>query len=147
MALDLRTLVWLVWGRNIEKKPRRATRRGVPRDSRYCAWIRTHRCAACGSNWLVEAAHTGSDGGMSMKASDYSCVPLCKECHTGGSNSYHRIGKLRFEEASGMDFTELVGKLNAAWKVERGGKVVASERPSPPRSETGSSGAAEKEVA
>ncbi len=28
-----------------------------------------------------DPAHTGTDGGTAEKASDYSCVPLCRVCH------------------------------------------------------------------
>jgi len=34
---------------------------------------------------------------MSMKASDYSCVPLCADCHMRGPVAYHRIGKRALE--------------------------------------------------
>src|ERR1017187_4447379 len=50
-------------------------------------------CIACGIEGRSEAAHTGSDGGMSMKASDYSWVPLCSGCHTQAPGAYHRVGK------------------------------------------------------
>jgi hypothetical protein len=49
------------------------------------------RVLPCGVEGRSEAAHTGSDGGMSMKASDRSCVPLCADCHTQRADSYHRI--------------------------------------------------------
>ncbi len=97
---------------------RRAGRRGPARDSRYKAWIRTLPCAKCGSRHQVEAAHTGSDGGMRQKASDYSCVPLCYDDHQGAPDSYHRIdgGREGFERANGLSFLELVERLNAAYR-------------------------------
>src|ERR1039458_5850827 len=120
MALDIRTLVWLVLGRNAERKPRRTeSRRGPSRDSAYRAWIRTLSCSCCGSRWQIEAAHTGSEGGMSQKASDFSCVPLCRDCHTAGREAYHRIGKLAFERKWGIDFFDLVRALNIAWTVKK----------------------------
>jgi hypothetical protein len=60
----------------------------------------------------------GSDGGISQKASDYSCVPLCRNCHTGGRYTYHRVGKVEFERRYGVDFTLLVRALNIAHKAE-----------------------------
>ncbi len=117
MSVSLGALVWLVLGRNVEPQPRRVERRGPSRDPLYRAWIRTLPCASCGSHCLIEAAHTASDGGMSQKASDYSCVPLCRNCHTGGSNAYHRIGKLEFERIYCIDFVDLVRALNIAWTV------------------------------
>ena len=118
MELNSRTLVWLVLGRNSERKPRRKERRGPSRDSCYRAWVRTLPCVACGSRWQIEAAHTGSEGGMSQKASDYSCVPLCRSCHTAGRFAYHRVGRLEFETRYGVDFVDLVRALNIAWTVK-----------------------------
>jgi hypothetical protein len=39
MGVNLRTLVWLVLGRNLEPKPRRVKRRGPVRDAGYREWI------------------------------------------------------------------------------------------------------------
>jgi hypothetical protein len=64
-----------------------------------------------------EAAHTGNDGGMSMKASDYSCVPLCYNCHTQAPSAYHRIGKRAFERVHDVCFAAEVRRLNAIWKA------------------------------
>jgi hypothetical protein len=126
--ISLRVLVWALWKANLEQKPRRKRlRQGPPRDPRYMAWIRTLPCAVCGSRWRVEAAHTGCDGGMSQKASDYSCVPLCRYCHTGGRGAYHRIGKLEFERSYGIDLLALVRALNFGWEereANAGGEPV-----------------------
>ena len=119
MELNSRTLVWLVLGWNSERKPRRKERRGPSRDSCYRSWVRTLPCVACGSRWQIEAAHTGAEGGMSQKASDYSCVPLCRSCHTAGRTAYHRIGKLEFERKYGINFMDLVRALNIAWTVKK----------------------------
>ena len=90
-------LAWALYGRNSERLPHSKARKGPPRDEDYKTWIRTLPCSACGNEGRSEASHTGSDGGMSMKASDYSCVPLCRECHLTGPYAYHRIGKRAFE--------------------------------------------------
>ncbi len=119
MPRDMRTVLWLVLGRNQEPRPRPTKRRGPPRDATYRAWIRTMACAACGSKRHVEAAHTGLDGGMSQKAGDYSCVPLCWICHTGGKSAYHRIGRRAFERTHGIALAELVGELNRLWQSRK----------------------------
>ena len=116
MELSLRVLIWALRKVHLEEKRWRKSRGGPPRDPRYRAWIRTLPCAVCGSRWRVEAAHTGSDGGMSLKASDYSCVPLCRYCHTGGRGAYHRIGKLDFERSHGINLAALVRALNFRWE-------------------------------
>jgi hypothetical protein len=89
------------------RSPRRRTGRGPVRDWKYKSWIRTLPCAHCGSTYGIEAAHTGSDGGMRQKASDLSCVPLCHDCHQAHPVSYHRD-----RAAMGMDFAALVRRLN-----------------------------------
>ena len=78
--------------------------KGPPRDDRFKAWIRTLPCLCCGVAGRSEAAHTGSDGGMGIKASDYTCIPLCPACHTQGPYAYHRIGKRPFEKRFRLDF-------------------------------------------
>jgi len=119
MPHDIRTVLWLVLGRKQGSRPRRAQRRGPTRNATYRAWIRTQPCVACGSKRNVEAAHTGSDGGMSQKAGDYSCVPLCWTCHTGGRSAYHRIGRRAFERTNGIALEELVDELNRLWQCHK----------------------------
>ncbi len=100
--------MYLVHGRKrARRSPRRRTGRGPVRDHKYKAWIRTLPCAACGTTHGIEAAHTGSDGGMRQKASDLSCVPLCNDCHQSAPVSYHRN-----REGLGIDFPALVSRLN-----------------------------------
>jgi hypothetical protein len=53
---------------------------------------------------------------MSMKASDYSCVPLCPECHTRGPVAYHRIGKHAFERVRCLRFASIAARLKREWK-------------------------------
>jgi hypothetical protein len=48
---------------------------------------------------------------MSMKSSDYSCVPLRQDCHTLAPGAYHRIGKQAFEASRGLSFVVLVARL------------------------------------
>jgi hypothetical protein len=91
-------------------------RKGPPRDEAFKAWIRTLDCCACGRSAPSEAAHTGSDGGMSMKASDYSCVPLCADCHTLGAGAYHRVGKRAFERRHRLKCADVCRRLRAAWR-------------------------------
>ena len=93
-----------------------ASQRAPARDEGYEAWIRTLPCCGCAVEGRSEAAHTGTDGGMSMKASDYSCVPLCADCHTRAPGAYHRIGKRAFETARGLRFSALVAQLRREWQ-------------------------------
>ena len=108
-------LAWAVHGRRLPQRAMASTRKGPPRDEDYKAWIRTLPCVACGMEGRSEAAHTGADGGMSMKASDYSCVPLCADCHAGAPGAYHRIGRREFERARGLCFADVVARLSEEW--------------------------------
>jgi hypothetical protein len=56
---------------------------------------------------------------MAQKASDYSCVPLCHDCHTAGPASYHVLGYLEFECRHSLDIDELVRRLTGLWFRER----------------------------
>jgi hypothetical protein len=100
------------------RKPSEKERRGPERNEPYRAWIRTLACTACGIEGRSEAAHTGRDGGMSQKASDLSCIPLCRDCHTMRADSYHRIdgGKRAFERRYHVSFAREVKRLNAEWR-------------------------------
>jgi hypothetical protein len=99
------------------KSPRKATSstNKPARNWRYRAWIRSLPCAGCGLEPAGEAAHTGNDGGMSQKPSDWSCIPLCRDCHTLGPQAYHRVGKAAFEVCRNVWLAELVKRLNRIW--------------------------------
>ena len=107
---------WLareVLGQDIGRKPPQKARRASPaRDRKYRAWIRSLPSAVSGKG-PCEACHTGSDGGASMKASDYSCIPLIPEEH----REYHWIGKPAFEQKYRLDCEGLVRRLNREWKL------------------------------
>lgn len=94
------------------KSPRRRSGRGPSRNWKYRAWIRSLPCAACGAP-DSQAAHTGKDGGMAQKPSDYSCIPFCVECHAEYDNGME--SKALFEKAAGIDTAELVRRLNHDW--------------------------------
>ena len=56
-----------------------------------------------------------------MKSSDYSCIPLCPDCHRVGRFAYHRVGRAEFLLRWRIDLRELVELLNAAWRALRAG--------------------------
>jgi hypothetical protein len=112
-------LAWAIHGRKPQRRATSPTRKGPPRDETYLAWIREMPCIACGVEGRSVSAHTGTDGGMSQKASDYSCVPLCADCHTQAPGAYHRIGKWAFEERHGLSSARMVERLNAEWRELR----------------------------
>lgn len=93
------------------RRRRRAARRGPSRNWKYLAWIRSLPSAVSGIEGACEAAHTGSDGGMRQKASDYSCIPLTIEEH----REYHQIGKAAFERRHGIDCQDIARDLAGTW--------------------------------
>lgn len=108
---------WLhtqVWDTPPPRKKRsgkkRHHRRGPARNWKYKAWIRGLPSCVSGQTGC-EAAHTGTDGGMRQKPSDYSCVPLTPEEH----REYHQHGKQAFEQKYSISFEMEVKKLNSVW--------------------------------
>ncbi len=97
-------------------KKRAKPRKGPERSEAYKRWIRTLPCLSCGLEGKSEAAHTGTDGGMRMKASDYSCLPLCPACHTRNPDAYHSPGgKARLEARIGRACAEAAGELRGRY--------------------------------
>lgn len=114
MTRTMRYLRYVVLGETTHPRaPRKKARRGPPRSWKYRWWIRTLPCLICGGK--AEAAHTGSDGGTSMKASDYSCVPLCHGCHQSATGAYHQTCREAFEQKHGISFVAIVRELNRYW--------------------------------
>jgi hypothetical protein len=117
--VNLSRLVYLITG---AQKPRkqRTRRKFRPNENRsrdYKAWIRTLDCVVPWCSFHpVHAAHTGTDGGTAIKASDWSCAPICAIHHV----VYHRIGRKAFEVRYRLNFASLVEKLNGIFRELRG---------------------------
>ena len=109
-----------ILGRPPRRVPTRRHARWPHVDAAYLAWVRTLPCLLCGAH--AEAAHTGHDGGMALKASDRSCVPLCHRCHRTGARSYHAIGRRAFAALWCLDFDAVVARLNAQYAARGGQK-------------------------
>ncbi len=106
-----RWLMYAVHGeRSSRRAPRRRARRGPARNWKYRRWIRSLPSAVSGALGC-EAAHTGDDGGMAQKPSDYTCLPLTPAEHI----EYHRFGRTAFETRHGLDCRALVKRLNHDW--------------------------------
>jgi hypothetical protein len=54
-----------------------------------------------------------------MKSSDFSCIPLCSNCHTFGPESYHVLGRGAWEAHHAVDAGELVRRLTGLRFRER----------------------------
>jgi hypothetical protein len=122
VSIFSRRIYYAVHGvRPAERRLRRRSyaKRGPARDWKYLAWVRSLPCLVCGRA-PAEAAHTGSDGGLRQKSSDYSCVPLCREHHTMASRSYHAGSRAEFERRHGIDLAVVVENLNAEfWEGQK----------------------------
>lgn len=62
---------------------------GRYRSEPYMQWVRGHECCIAGKaghvcSGKIEAHHVrlGTDGGASLKPSDWWCVPLCSGAHS-----------------------------------------------------------------
>jgi hypothetical protein len=89
------------------------------RNDAYLRWLRKWPCIACKRQFRIEAAHTGPHG-LGTKSSDYSCIPLCHECH----RQLHRIGPVDFQEAWFLEFSELRAMYRAIFD-ERAARKAA----------------------
>lgn len=101
--------------RKLPKKPKRETRF---RSQRHLKHVRSFACCACDSEVNIEAAHVrlGSDGGMSMKPSDFYAVPLCGGPH-GCHQRQHTQGERTFWH--GKDVQAVMGELIRTSPVRR----------------------------
>jgi len=87
------------------------------RDEAYRKWIKTRWCLACGRNWNIDPAHTGPHG-PSQKASDYNCIPLCRECHQAYDKS-----PLAFAINRGWDLPVILAYFHHCYEQQTGRKV------------------------
>ena len=108
------TLAYLIHGRPPARRRRNRKQRRTPaRSPQYRAWIRALSCLVEGCGFSpCHAAHTGHDGGTGMKASDYSCVPLCPFHHLAG---LHRMGRRQFEQLYRVNLDKEAARLYEAW--------------------------------
>jgi hypothetical protein len=100
-------------------------RPGVERSEAYKAFVRSLMCRVCRieykcgqlSPWSmkpVEAAHTGSHA-IGQKASDYTCIPLCRKHH---HELDHQIGKA-FWRKYNLDRDRIIAALRKRYAMER----------------------------
>jgi hypothetical protein len=83
------------------------------RSAKYLRFIREQPCLVCsrdGFHCRVEAAHTGAHG-MGRKASDLDAVPLCAAHHRNLKDSYHNLGRQKFEATHQLEIQKEIGRL------------------------------------
>ena len=92
----------------------------IVRDERYKAFLRGFPCVGCGTMRKArEAAHIGPHG-LSQKASDLDCLPMCGECHRSGPQALHKIGPVKFQEKRGIDFAALARIFRRFYRLKHG---------------------------
>jgi hypothetical protein len=90
-----------------------------PRDSDYCAFVRSHGCAIRTQHRCmlpIDAAHIEGHHALGSKASDYATINLCRAGHM----RQHAIGWARFEEEYQINRYEIAFRTLEAW-IRRGG--------------------------
>ncbi len=78
----------------------------------YVRFVRRQPCCVSGQTWNIEAAHTGPRG-LGTKANDLDCIPLARQFHQFGPNSYHVLGRTRFERFHKISIPDVIRELQA----------------------------------
>ncbi len=82
------------------------------RDPAYRRFIKGFPCAACGQTWNVDPCHTGPHG-ISQKASDLSCIALCRKHHEEMD-----AAPVRFAERYQLDIGALIRGYLRLWETQ-----------------------------
>ena len=109
------------------------------RSPEYMRWISQLPCCMCvpivrflatyGDTGirLSDPAHSGSDGGTSMKSSDSSCIPLCRMHHNQFDGQEKcpsgEVGRAAFIRYYGLPVDDIVAELNHEWTIRTGKPV------------------------
>lgn len=89
------------------------------RNPKYLTWLRKQKCVASGNK--AQCAHhirLGTNGGSSLKPSDYFCIPLLNEYHTTGLFAIHVVGEDTFLKHFGLNRNQLFIKFLKQYLVE-----------------------------
>lgn len=89
------------------------------RNLKYLSWLRGQACAVSGDK--AQCAHhirLGTNGGSSLKPSDYFCIPLLNEFHTTGAQALHIIGEDTFLTTHKLNKVELFNYYLKAYLKE-----------------------------
>ncbi len=110
------------------RKRRPGKRRGPMRDPKYRAWLREQICCIYGPcrgadnlecvYLQTDPAHTGKVNGMSSKAADSTCAPLCRKHH-----DEYDSGRTKFEAKYRVDMKALAAEYYNRYLTENGTKA------------------------
>ena len=98
----------------MNQKPKQKT----DRSKAYCDYIRKQPCIVCYQS-PSQHHHEAIDGsgGMGLKCSDFSSLPLCHRCHY----ERHHIGRKSFYKKYGIDYVKEIEKYQERYKRIKGG--------------------------
>jgi hypothetical protein len=77
----------------------------TPRSEEYKKFVRSLPCSSCGSPGPSEPHHV-EQGGVGIKGSDYSCIPLCNSCHRFLEDRGHRRAEIQSHFSVSMAVAE-----------------------------------------
>lgn len=101
------------------------------RNIKYLTWLRTKNCVVSGKK--AECAHhirLSTNGGTSLKPSDYFCIPLLNEFHTSGPSALHIIGEETFLNRFSLEPKKLfIGLLRDYLQETYGTAYKITEKP------------------
>lgn len=90
---------------------------------RWYRFVKTRRCAGCGEHPPVDAAHvrvllSAKTGALLPRShigrAAFSCIPLCRECHS----RQHEIGEEAFAAEKELDYGRVLATNLVAHYVE-----------------------------
>lgn len=90
------------------------------RNPAYLDWLRKQPCVASGNK--AQCAHhirLGTNGGSSLKPSDYFCIPLRNEFHTTGLFAIHVVGEETFFKEFKLDPRKIFVKYLKQYLIEK----------------------------
>jgi hypothetical protein len=88
------------------------------RDPAYKRFIRALPCIACFHTWGIDPCHTGQHG-VSQKACDYSCIPLCRQCH-----GEYDANPVRFAARHKLDIPTLIKVFTTFYQTKLKGDAA-----------------------
>ena len=83
------------------------------RSRPYRQFVKSFPCVACRKPWGIDPAHTGPHG-ISTKASDATCIPLCRSCHRA-----YDAAPARFAREHHVDIPALVKRFTRLWEARK----------------------------
>jgi len=104
------------------------------RDFSFISWIKSQPCVVCEKHSLhlfakrfsPSQAHHAGHRGLSQRADDRTCIPLCWTHHDRNSpHSVHTLGR-KFWQFYRLDRAEVIAEMNRRYELETGTEEIAA---------------------